>query len=84
MLTTALLVAAVLAFSLTGKAYVNHSLDDTHLFHGLPRPRKMVKRQTQCGTNANCPHWVNNGFCNSTFYNNAQKTMYCGRQCGLC
>ncbi|XGW29440.1 hypothetical protein V3C99_008897 [Haemonchus contortus] len=47
-------------------------------------PRAIVKRQTTCGTNANCQHWVNNGFCNSTFYTRSQKMQYCGQLCRLC
>ncbi|XGW02322.1 hypothetical protein V3C99_014395 [Haemonchus contortus] len=37
-----------------------------------------------CGTNANCASWVRNGFCSSTFYTEAHKRQYCGRECGLC
>ncbi|XGW25300.1 hypothetical protein V3C99_006599 [Haemonchus contortus] len=39
---------------------------------------------TICGSNQNCPTWVQNGFCQSSFYTNAQKMQYCGRECQLC
>ena len=35
-------------------------------------------------TNASCGTWVQNGFCNNSFYTAAQKRQYCGRSCSLC
>ncbi|KJH40316.1 hypothetical protein DICVIV_13741, partial [Dictyocaulus viviparus] len=31
-----------------------------------------------------CSDWVQNNFCDSTFYSTAQKRQYCGRMCNLC
>ncbi|KAK6041035.1 hypothetical protein COOONC_21460 [Cooperia oncophora] len=31
-----------------------------------------------------CAKWMQNGFCNSTFYSKAYKMQYCGRPCGMC
>ncbi|EPB75238.1 shTK domain protein [Ancylostoma ceylanicum] len=39
---------------------------------------------SDCGSNANCVHWVRNGFCRSSFYTDAQKKKYCGKACKLC
>ncbi|KIH62758.1 shTK domain protein [Ancylostoma duodenale] len=34
--------------------------------------------------NRNCANWVKNGFCDSTFYTQAQKKQTCGHACKLC
>ncbi|EGT50360.1 hypothetical protein CAEBREN_12702 [Caenorhabditis brenneri] len=45
----------------------------------------IVTVDSQCtDLNANCPNWVANGFCTSTFYTDAKKTEYCPASCGLC
>ncbi|KAK6752283.1 hypothetical protein RB195_003603 [Necator americanus] len=59
---------------------VEGNLNEVDVSH----PRAIVKRQTFCGTNRNCPHWVNNGFCRSSFYDTTTKMRYCGKECRLC